>query len=153
MEYRIRKFIKSDSEEISKFLKRIFLKDNLERVSKKGIEFFINNYSSKNIKQKWSSSYVLVVQDNNKKIIGVGRAKEEGFVTHIFVDKKYRNKGIATTFVKRLESWLKRKGNNKIKLNSSLYAIKFWEKLGYKKIGELKRENGLPMYHMEKILI
>lgn len=52
----------------------------------------------------------------------------------------------------KAELILKKKGIEVIKINSSLYAIKFYEKIGYKKSRGIVKKDGMTWQPMKKIL-
>ena len=151
MNYYFRRFKKKDSKEVSSLISKIFREFNAKDLLKGSIQFFIKKYGEKEISEKWTKDYVIVVEDKDK-IIAVGRAKKNGWITHCYIDKNYMNKGIGKEIMSRLENWLKRIGKRKILLNSSLYALKFYKKLGYKEIGSKLVYHGIPIYPMKKVL-
>lgn len=150
MGLKIRSFKKKDAKEVSHLIIRIFKAINRD-VSKEGLKFFLNIHSPEHILKNWPDTYVLVVEDK-RKIIAVARAKENGWNTHLFVDKKYRGKGLARELEKRREEWHKKKGNKIIKINSSPFSLAHHKKLGYKQIGRKKSYKGIPIYPMKKTL-
>ena len=61
-----------------------------------------------------------------------------GVITHIFVTKEARGKGLAIKMVKELENWFRDKGVHSVELqvlSGNYTGITFWEKSGYS--GEL----------------
>ena len=145
----LRKFNKEDSKEVSDFIIKSFITFNGKNLNKESIKFFIELYRKENIEDKWLKDYVVIAEINNK-IIGVGRAKKNGFITHCYVDKKFMRKGIGSTLMKRLENQIKSEKRNRVLLNSSPYGLKFYEKLGYKSKGIKKIYHGIPLYPMIK---
>ena len=148
---KIRKFKKSDSKEISNLILKIFKEDNLEDVSKKGLRFFTEMHSPENISKTWVGTYVLVGEDLGK-IVAVARAKPNGWNTHLFVDKKYRSKGIAGRLDKMREDYHRKIGNREIKINSSPFSLEHHRRLGYSLSGEKSFYHGIPIIPMIKIL-
>ena len=151
MNFNIRRFKKKDSKEVSNLIFKIFEEFNAKDLPKRSIQFFMEKYSEKEISEKWIKDYVIIVEDKNK-IIAIGRAKKNGWITHCYVDKDYMNEGIGKVVMYRLENWLKRTRNRKILLNSSPYALGFYKSLEYKPRGRKKSHHGIQMYPMEKWL-
>ena len=68
----------------------------------------------------------------------------------VAVSESYKGKSIGTKLVIYAEDFAKRLGYKKIVLNSRKTAVKFYEKLGYVKIGEEFIEVTIPHYKMQK---
>ena len=149
MGIRIRKFRVSDSEKVSQLILKIFYEDNLKDVSEEGKDFFQNSHTPEHIKENWRNTYSIIAEEN-RKIVGIARGKKDGWNTHLFVDGKYRNRRIAIRLLRKIEEWQKRVGNNIVYLNSSPFALKFYERQDYKRKGRKKNYHGIPLYYMEK---
>ncbi|PIN90460.1 hypothetical protein COU57_03385 [Candidatus Pacearchaeota archaeon CG10_big_fil_rev_8_21_14_0_10_32_14] len=143
-----RTFKKKDSRKVSEFIIKIFKEFNGKHLTKESVKFFVETYNKENIEKKWLKNFVIISEINDK-IIGVGRAKKDGWITHCYVDKRFMRKGIGSVIINNLENSIKK---NKIFLNSSPYALKFYRKLGYKRCGNKKLYNGIPLYPMIKKL-
>jgi|APSaa5957512622_1039677.scaffolds.fasta_scaffold26919_2 GNAT superfamily N-acetyltransferase len=104
MSIHIKEFRTSDSKAVSELISSIFGEDNSEGVSDEGRIFFENNHSPEQIEKTWKETYCLVAMDDGK-IIAVARGKENRWNTHLFVDKKYRGKGLAKELLNKIEAW------------------------------------------------
>ncbi len=144
----IKKFENVDAQKVSKLIIDIFKETNKD-ISKKGLKFFLGQHSPQILIEKWNNTYAILALDENK-LVGVGRAKKNGWITHCFVDKNYRRKRIGKMIMIKLEKWLIEKNAKEINLNSSPFALVFYKKLGYKPISNLKYEHDIPMYVMKK---
>ena len=87
-------------------------------------------------------------------IIGVLVIRDISHISIMFVDKRYHRKGIAkklfTTFLDELR---KNKEVKQITVNSSPYAVRIYEQLGFIKIGEqCEREDGIIFTPMKRLL-
>ena len=140
----IRRFTRKDAQSVGEFIIGVE-SEFIKKIDK----FILKQYTSEHILDKWPGTYVLILEEN-KKIIGVGRAKPNGWITHMFIHKKHRNKGVGKRLMYRLESWLKRIPTKEIHLNSSPYAVKFYQHLGYQRVGRKKNYHGLVIYPMKK---
>ena len=77
-------------------------------------------------------------------IIGVIATRDDCHITLMFVDKRYHKKGIARQmFAFVLKELKKTKGTAKITVNSSPYAVKAYERLGFVKTGEQQEKDGI----------
>lgn len=141
-----RRFTRKDARSVGKFIVKVEL-EFIKKIDK----FILEQYTPKHILDKWPGTYVLILEEN-KKIIGVGRAKPNGWITHVFIHKKYRNKGVGKRLMSRLEYWLKRKEIKEFQLNSSPYAVNFYKTLGYESNGRKKIYYGLAIYPIKKSL-
>lgn len=84
-----------------------------------------------------------VYYSEDKKCYAIGR---------IAVVKKYRGKAYGAKVVQTAEDEIKKKLGNKIGLSAQERVSKFYEKLGYKKYGEIYLDEGCPHIWMEKTL-
>jgi N-acetylglutamate synthase-like GNAT family acetyltransferase len=71
----------------------------------------------------------------------------------VAVDVPFQSKKIGSSLVEYSEVEAYKKGFRKIILNARLSAIQFYEKLGYKVVGEPHLEVTIPHKYMEKILV
>jgi len=150
MKITINKFKKSDSKEVSDFIIKIFKEFDAKGLSMEAIEFFSELYKKENIEKKWTKDHVIIIR-SNKSIMGVGRAKKDGWITHCYVDKNYMGKGIGSILMKKLELWIRNvMKKDKILLNSSPFALQFYKKLGYTEKGKKKMYHGIPLHQMIK---
>jgi len=62
----------------------------------------------------------------------------------------YRNQGVASALMKRIEMYASNNGINAIVLNAQLYIKKFYDHLGYKAIGEVFQEADIDHIKMIK---
>ena len=74
-------------------------------------------------------------------------------INRLFVGKKHHGKGVGRSLMEKIESGYEQQGTIKIKVRSSKYAVKFYQKLGYKKTtGLIKTKFGFVFQPMVKIL-
>ena len=101
------------------------------------------------IKDKY---FIVAVQDNQ--VVGTGALKDNE-LRSIFVDPFYQNEGVGRIIVQHLEQYALSKGYTSIFLESSITAVRFYEKLGYYKIKEetiIWLEENVLTIHMIKLL-
>jgi GNAT superfamily N-acetyltransferase len=84
-------------------------------------------------------------------VIGVVRGRADK-IFHLFVLAKYHHAGIGRELMKKFEAEAKRLGGDKIKLNASLYAVPFYQKMGYEKSTGIRNLFGLKVWPMKKVL-
>ena len=86
-----------------------------------------------------------------------GGNNENAFISLIMISKSYRNKGLGTKIIKAVEKYIGNYPKNKailsaVQTNNSK-AIKFWESIGYRIIGEPElRPDKTIVYYLRKDL-
>ena len=70
----------------------------------------------------------------------------------ICVIKSYRKYGMGRLIIEKLEKLAKGDDMNQAKLHSQIQAVKFYEKLGYKKVSDVFMEDNIPHVIMMKSL-
>lgn len=107
-----------------------------------------------NTKSKWEehirNKLVLVVEDSNQKIIGVGSLMNNE-ITALYVVSSVQGKGLGFKLLSLLEKEVETK---EIFLTASLNSVSFYEKHGYKKIKKedlVLGEQRIPVIKMKKI--
>ena len=147
----IRKFKKEDANEVFKLVSKTFNKFVAPEFTKKGIKKWLEEQTSEKQIQRLKIRDIYVAIINNK-IVGMIEGNRNDKITRLFVDKKYHGKGIARKLMNKIEKLYRKKGSTKIKVCSSLYAQKFYEKISYKKTTRLIKKEGMVYQPMKKIL-
>ena len=96
-------------------------------------------------------------KDAQSKMVGLCTIGiSEGLLKQCYVLPEYNGKGIARELVRQAENMAREKGLKSLKLSSSLIALNFYKKQGYKELNSYNYEldNGLqmPCIMMEKVL-
>ncbi|CEH34349.1 Acyl-CoA N-acyltransferase [Romboutsia lituseburensis] len=141
----------NDIEEAFKLVKDVFMEFDAPDYSQEGVNEFINQIiENKEFINKFKTGEQLMIGAfHNNKIIGVLAISIRNHISLVFVDKKYHRRGIATKLINEIVSKLKLKNVDKIKLNSSPYAIPFYEKIGFIAIDVEQIKNGIRYVPME----
>lgn len=71
----------------------------------------------------------------------------------VAVEPLHQKKGVGKKLIDNLEKWSKEQGYGKIVLHAREVSIPFYEKAGYKKIGQPFEEVGLDHFFMQKSLL
>jgi len=86
-------------------------------------------------------------------IIGVLAIRDTSHIAIMFVDKRHHRKGIAKKLLATfLEELKKNKEVKQITVNSSPYAVKIYEHLGFVKTGEQCEKDGIVFTPMMRLL-
>jgi len=137
---RIRQFRASDSVEVGRLIADTFGEFNLSYASDEEKERllgpFRHAHSSDDAHQAQIAKvirapWVLVAVDCEA-IVGVLRGSP-GRLHSLFIRKDYHGRGIGRRLMTAFERKVKKAGESKITLQSSLYAVPFYQSLGYKR--------------------
>lgn len=137
---RIRKFRKQDTEAVARVIKSTFLKYNGSEGGKVAVQKYVSRYSIDNlpkIANQFEHDSILFVAAENELVLGVVRGDEHR-VFQLFVDGASHGKGIGRKLMEFFEERAREHGSRFIRLRSSLYAVAFYEHLGYRKTTGLR---------------
>jgi GNAT superfamily N-acetyltransferase len=102
------------------------------------------------------ASEIVLVAEEGGQIVGVlrGRVPRLG---SLFVRADYHRQGIATRLVRAFEDQVSRRGGKVIRVASTLYAVPFYLKMGYKRSTGVRSGwsfdgRGLPIQPMRRVL-
>ncbi|MGL6108028.1 GNAT family N-acetyltransferase [Romboutsia sp.] len=140
-----------DIEEALELVKNVFMEFDAPDYSKEGVdEFIVQIIESKEFINKFKTGeQIMIGAFYNNKIIGVLAISIRNHLSLVFVDKEYHRKGIATKLFNEILSRLKLKNIDKIRLNSSPYAIQFYKKIGFIATDIEQIKNGIRYTPME----
>lgn len=129
----------SNHVEVKNLVKKVFLEYEARDYSPLGVKTFMD--SALNNSEYMNSLKIYGAYLDSNELVGVIATRMGG--THIalfFVDGRFHQQGIGRAlFNKVKEACPKRE----ITVNSSPYAVKVYEHLGFKKISEEEEENGI----------
>jgi GNAT superfamily N-acetyltransferase len=149
----IRKYSPKDMLAVAKLIRKTFSKYNSNEGTPEAIQAYIDKYDpkqmgEKQVRERLESTKIFFVAVENKRIIGMVRGKK-GKLVNLFVDGKYHEKGIGKKLMKKFEE----KGydeRNAINIKASIFAVPFYEKLGFKKTTGQRNMRGLIVQPMKK---
>lgn len=150
----IRKLKNSDINETCLLIMNVFSKFNSNEGSKKATQDYLNYYDPQKNKieeliENFSKNPINFIAIENNKIIGIIRGRTEK-ITNLYVDGTMHKKGIGRALVEKFEKEAINKGSKKIKIKASLFAIPFYQKLGYKKTTGIRKFIGFKTQPMKK---
>jgi GNAT superfamily N-acetyltransferase len=124
------------------------LEDRTYEDKEKGIAYFKETYSFERM-HYWRVDFVVSIWRQGS-CLGFGRAKYNGWITHMFVSKEYQGFKLGKLILDLLEEELIRSGLRELHLSAEPKTVAFYEKNGWKKRGEeiLVRQSVIlvPMY-------
>lgn len=127
-------------------------KQHIDGVFKLYCDNFVEKWSKKSIEQEIDNklSKTLVLLDG-KEVIGFVNARHilfEGDITNIAISKEYCGKKLGMLLMKHLINLAKSEGIERYMLEvrkSNIVAIRFYEKIGFIKVGERKNYYNNPL--------
>ena len=124
---------------------------NSDFYSPKAIKEWLKDISEENVKHQFQNSSWIVAKTNNK-LVGFGQySVDGGEIYQINIDPKYVKQGVGRKLYEHMENTFENRGIEKISLNSTLNAIEFYKKLGFKVVGKTFI-GSVEMIKMEKSL-
>jgi GNAT superfamily N-acetyltransferase len=162
---RIRDYQEDDAGQVGILIADTYTEFNLGFASAKELPLLLGPFQharsndqdhQKQIADTIHSEIVLVAEDGSK-IVGVLRGRKERLAS-LFVHKDYHRRGIGRNLVEQFEQESLDQGVGLIKVAATLYAVPFYQKMGYAESGEIKTSwsfdgYGLPHQPMIKRLI
>lgn len=152
----IRRFLPDDAEEVSKMIAKTLREVNIKDYTRQYIENFIQKIQAENIIERASWTHFYVVLDENK-IIGSGAIgsywdyEDESCLFTIFVQPEYHGKGIGKKIIETLEQdeyFLRAK---RIEIASSITAVPFYLKMGYRFKDGIRKVDDELLIRLEKL--
>lgn len=151
MKITIRKAKLSDAKLVAELHKKVVIEVNSKFYSLETIEEWTKDISEGNVKYQFQNSDWIVAEGDGK-LVGFGQYSiSDGQVFQINVDPNYINQNIGKRLYDYMENDFRNNGKEKISLNSTLNAVRFYQKLGFKMIGETYI-GSIKMIKMEKFL-
>ena len=154
---KIKKFQKKDTEAVARLVFDTFKRFNSgDYFDKRGVQKYLDMYDTKknrveDIYQSFKRSPIFYVAVKEDKIVGMVRGRPDKLI-NLYVDERFQGQGIARKLVEKFETEAKKRGGEEIKIRSSVYAMPFYEKMGYKKTTGIRNLKGVKVYPMKKRL-
>lgn len=147
---RIRRFRDDDALEASELIRKTLTEVNRKFYPKSVIDYLNNEFSPK---------FLIELSKDREFFVAIEKSKITGTITIIndyigtlFVNPEHHHKGIGTKLMETIENLAKKRKIEKLRLNSSINAVDFYEKLGYKKGEPSQSEEYGITYEMSKTL-
>ncbi len=154
---RFRKFKKSDIRQIAKIKNSVFSSFNKsEYFEKKAVSKYLSYTNPKKSDQELLEAFkiknsIFYIAEENEKIFGYIKGRKNR-IGNLFVLGKIHKKGIGRKLVDLFEKEAKKQNSKEIKIHSSIYAVPFYQKMGYKKTTGIRNFHGLKVQPMKKVL-
>jgi GNAT superfamily N-acetyltransferase len=152
---KIRKFKPADTVAAAQIIRDTYGTFNKNEGTKDAVQGYIDFWDPEKqldeIKKRFSKKGIFLIAEEDGKVVGVARGRKEKLTT-LFVKGALHNRGIGRKLMERYEKAAAATGSCEIKINASIYAVPFYEKLGYKKTTGIRNKWGLKVQPMKKNL-
>ena len=120
--------------------------------SAEGVREFQNYIESSAIKQLLENSKMKMWGCfHNSKIIGMIATKQPNHITLLFVDKQYHRQGVARALYQTIIDYYSKTDDClEISVNSSLYAVEVYKRLGFVATDAEQEKNGIRFVPMKQ---
>lgn len=144
-------------EEVCHLIAETFSIFNKTEGKKIAVQRYIDYWNlQKNEKQVVQNSFektpLFFVALHNNKVVGVIRGNKTRII-NLFVEKNYHGLNIGKKLLEKFENSCQRHGSVFIKVRSSLYAVAFYQRAGYKKTTGVRDFVGLKVQPLKKIIV
>jgi len=146
---KIREFSEADAEELSRIILETLYVSNSRDYSKEILDKRAPKYSPHRLIEKAKTRYILVAEEKSK-IIGTAQLDKDN-IKAMFVHPSVQGRGIGKALVNCIEIEARRRGIDKIIGDSSLTAVNFYKKMGFK-VGKELESDGVRGFYIEKRL-
>jgi len=153
----LRRFRNEDTREVASLFYRTMRKFNSKDYFKKSaVKEFIDYYNPDKhplprLARRFRNTPIFFVAEQDGKIVGGIRGKPDRIFS-LYVEGECHGMGIGNLLIHRFESEAKRRGSILAHVRASIYAIQFYEKMGYVKTSEVKEYYGMAQQPMIKEL-
>jgi len=146
---RLREADFADAESISLLMIPVVKEYVINEYSEQGKKIILQSMSVENIQSNLKSHYRYFLAENEGddgvEVVGILGIKNEDHIFHCFVHRDFHRKKIAN---KLWIYWLQQNSPKQVSVNSSRYAINFYQSLGFEASGECFEKNGVVCYPM-----
>jgi len=132
---------------------RVFREFVAREFTKAGVKKWLSEQTPEE-QVKRSASRDVFVAIVNHKIVGMIEGVNSGNIriSRLFVDKHYQGTGIGKALAGKIFKLNQMRGVRELKVYSSMYALKFYEHLGFKKTTGLRKKHGMIYQPVKKSL-
>jgi len=154
VDIKIRKYQSKDAKTCADIIKTTFIKYNGKDRTKKAVQAYVDRLTpgdDKKLDEIFSSAPFVYVAEYDNNLVGLIKGYPNR-IGNLFIDGKYHGKGIGKILVEKFETEVKKLDSEYINIRSSIYAVPFYQKMGYKKTTGIRNFRGLKVQPMMKRL-
>jgi predicted N-acetyltransferase YhbS len=151
----IRHYKTSDAVSVANLISATYRACNTKNEPKDAVAWYLEKFDvTKNlvdIQNMFAQGTVTLVAEENGKIVGFLWGKKQRII-NLYVSVTEHGKGIGRRLVEKYEKKVASMGATQITIRSSIYAVPFYQAMGYKKSTGTRKFHGLIIQPMKKIL-
>lgn len=152
----VRRYRRSDARAVSALISRTYASFNAEEGTPEGVRAYVERFrvsgkTTEEINERFARTPVFFVAMDGSEPIGLVRGRDSHLV-NLYVDGGHHREGIATYLFSRFEEVCCRAGYSEITVRSSLFAVPFYTRMGFKKTTGIRTMHGLKVQPMKKRL-
>ena len=134
--FEIRTLANGQEVEVCNLVARTFNEFIAPEFSEEGVEEFFKYANPRAFKKRLESGYLAMVAEIQGKLAGMIEVKANNHISMLYVDKAFHRNGVARGLIKNVMHVLSKSSD--VTVNSSRYAVPFYEKLGFIQFEEEK---------------
>ncbi len=96
-----------------------------------------------------AQAFHLLAEDRRGHPIGMARLLPEGHIGRMAVVRPWRGRGVGTALLRAMVEEGRRRGLERLVLSAQLEAVPFYERAGFRALGEVFEDAGIPHRRME----
>lgn len=140
----IRKIEPGEEQQVCLFIKRVFDEFVAALYETEGVEEFLRYVDPDRMAKRLYSNHYVLIAEQGGNITGAIEIKEFNHISLLFVAGNSQRQGIAKRLLEEvLEICHCKLDLHEVSVHSSPNAVKAYEKLGFKAIGQEQLENGI----------
>ena len=142
-----------DAERISRFLAALSEEFIVGEFSAEGRTHFMGELSAAEMEKRLSGDFRFYLAENGDELAGLAAIRANGHLYYLFVARPYQGTGLAQRLWSRVQEESLALGNGgKFTANASNYAVRAYEKLGFRRTEPTREQNGVLYNPMEFVV-
>ena len=133
---------------------KTFMKFEAPVYTREGIRNFLDFITDEGLFASFlEGKYLMIVALDGNRIVGAASLRDGSHLSLLFVDEQYHYRGIGRRLMNCLCNFLKTEaGEEAMTLKSAPYAVKFYERIGFRATGLEESYSGIRVTPMRKVL-
>ena len=150
--YKIRWARVEEWEPMMKMVWRTFLRFEAKDYTDEGIHNFLDFITDEKLFHSFlRGDYQVMVATDDNRVVGMASVRNRNHLSLLFVDEPYHRRGIGRELLNRFCEYLeKEEGEPYMSVKAAPYAVKFYQKLGFRAVSPEEQVGGIRVTSMEK---